>query len=190
MGFAIAVTAVSAADKSQFLANAGLTDSGAPDDENETLLSGVLWNDQYLAWRNLRRSKRLASPRYDLVSHGIKLLTLELHETSMGAQVYQFEDGKQLWVATGDEHGYLAEGPVSLDEPTLQDLCRAQTVAVFGAEKAAEYAAEDSDFTDPFSMVIELFVARTGFRYDSHDVTDFTALQGEMPFPKPWWKFW
>lgn len=190
MGFAVAVTSVPAADQARFLANAGLRDTGQPDVANETLLSGAIWNDQYLTWRNLRLTKRLASPRYDLVSQGLRLLTLELHETSMGAEACLYENGEQVWSAIGDDNGYLATGPVPTDEAALKDLCRARNVAVFGAERAAEYASEDDGFADPFAMVVELFVAQTGFRYDGHDVEDFTELEGEMPFPKPWWKFW
>ncbi len=190
MGFAVAITSVPAAQRDRFLANAGLQDSGEADSYNETLLSGVEWNGQYLTWRNLRLTKRLASPSYDQISDGVQLLTLELHETSMGAQVAQFDDGNPIWSAFGGDEGYLTEGPVPVEEPALKELCRARNVAVFGPEKAAQYAAEDDGFTDPFAMAVELFVAQTGFRYDAHDVEGFTALTGEMPFPKPWWRFW
>ena len=190
MGFAVAITSVPAADRAAFLAQVGLHDTGQPDEVNETLLSGVAWNDQYLTWRNLRLTKRLASPCYDKISKGLRLLTLELHETSMGAQACLFEDGRQIWSAVGDDRGYVEEGEVPHGEAALKALCRARNVEVFGAEKAAEYAAADNDFTDPFAMVIELFDAETGFRYDGHDVAGFMALAGEMPFPKPWWKIW
>ena len=115
-------------------------------------------------------------------------LTGALCETE--PEVRKFVDGAEVWSASGSDHGYLAEGPVPLDETALKELCRAQSVVVFGAERAAEIAAEDGDFTDPFAMAVELFVAETGFRYDSHDVDSFTELAGEMPFPQPWWKFW
>ncbi len=190
MGFAIGVTSVPLSEKARFLANAGLTETRNSDSENETLLSGAAWDDQYLTWRNLRLTKRLASPSYDQISVGLRLLTLELHETSMGAQVCRYEDGVQVWAATGDDHGFLTEGPVPLDETALKALCQTRNVEVFGAEKAAQYAAEDDGFTDPFAMAVELFVAQTGFRYDGHDVTTFMELGGEMPFPKPWWRFW
>ena len=190
MGFAVAITSVPSSDRDRFLANAGLRDTGDADSYNETRLSGTDWNGQYLTWRNLRMTKGLSSPLYDQISLGTKLLTLELHETSMGAQVAYFEDGKPIWSAFGGDEGYLTEGPVPVAEDALKELCQQQNIATFGAEKAAEYAAEDEGFTDPFAMVIELFVDLTGFRYDGHDVGTFTALSGEMPFPKPWWKLW
>ena len=190
MGFAITVTSVPAADRALFLQNAGLTDTGVSDEANETLLSGAQWRDQYLTWRNLRLSKRLASPSFDLMSNGLRLLSLELHETSMGAVVFCHENGSQVWSASGDENGYHTEGSVPLGEADLVALCSAQNVAVFGAEKAKEYAQADDEFTDPFAMVIELFVALTGFRYDAHDVDGFMQLEGDFPFPKPWWKIW
>ena len=190
MGFAVAITSVAEKDRTRFLAQAGLRDTGKSDTHNETRLSGAVWQGQYLTWRNLRLTKRLASPLYDKISAGLELVTLELHETSMGAQVCKFQDGRLVWEASGTDEGYLTEGPVPLDEAQLKQLCQEQSVAVFGAEKAAEYAAEDGDFTDPFAMAVELFVAQTGFRYDGHDVEGFMELTGEMPFPKPWWKFW
>ena len=190
MGFSIAITSVREQDRPAFLANAGLIETDADDGANETRLSGALWQGKYLTWRNWRMTKGLASPRYDLISKGISVLTLELNETAMGAVAALYEDGKEIWSASGDDNGYISEGPVPLDEAALKELCFAQTVAVFGEEKAKAYAQEDEDFTDPFAMVIELFVAQTGFRYDGHNVDGFTELTGEMPFPKPWWKFW
>ena len=190
MGFAVAITSVPVADKDRFLANAGLRDTGEGDAYNETLLSGADWQGQFLTWRNLRLTKRLASPLYEQISAGTRLLTLELHETSMGAQASLFENGQAIWSATGDDNGYMPEGPVPLDEAALKELCHQQNIRVFGADKAAEYAAEDGDFTDPFAMVVELFVSQTGFRYDGHEIETFTELAGEMPFPKPWWRFW
>ena len=190
MGFAIALTSVSEADRPSILANARLSETGIDDAANETRLSGGLWQGQYITWRNTRMTKRLASPRYDLVAAGIRMLPLEVNETAMGAAVIQYENGVEIWSASGDDHGYVTQGPVPLDADALKTLCYAQSVVVFGEEKAKEYAQADGDFTDPFAMAVELFVAQTGFRYDSHDVDTFMELAGEMPFPKPWWKIW
>jgi len=190
VGFAISLTSVSEQDRPVFLTNAGLSETSAPDPENETRLSGALWQGQYLTWRNERMTKGLASPEYGLISKGTSVLTLGVDETAMGAVVALYEDGKEVWGASGLEDQYVADGPVPLEEDELKELCYAQTVAVFGQEQAKADAEEDADFTDPFSMVVELFVAQTGFRYDGHDVENFMELAGEMPFPKPWWKFW
>lgn len=195
MGFSIAILACSNGDGPNLLEGWGLDDTGHPDEENETLLSGVAADTHYLIWRNARMTKGFGDPDYNKMSENTSFSVLDINETVMVAMVRGFRNGHLLWTIIGsNDDGFIIEGDAPVDMEKVRE-----NLAIDVKALNAHYDFEDDGDLedDPFGLAVQAFVDMTGFRYDSVHELPFTELGGEMPgkkragsSDKPWWKFW
>ena len=164
------------AHKDAFLDAAGLTDTGQPDRDHETAHSGASDGTHFFLWRNPVLGNPLRRLDLKTVSQAAPFYHTEIVSSVDGAATKRFEGGQRVWWIEGGKTGYAEMGTPPFGKDDLIASCKA-------------HAASDHE-PDAFDLAAEAFVLATGLRHDADDRLAFTALDGQFPYAKPWWKVW
>ncbi|WP_411890213.1 hypothetical protein [Yoonia sp. SDW83-1] len=181
MGFTISVLACAHGHKDAFLRVACLRDTGEPDLLNEAPMSGASDGRHFFVWRNTHQVKLFGRPDYKLISRTAPFYCLDVVESVNSLNVIRYEAGEKAWCINGGTTGYAELGTPPF---TKDDL-----IASYLNYARKTHEVEDDEY-DSFGLAGEALALPTGFRYHEATGLNFTALEGDLPYAKPWWKFW
>lgn len=182
MGFSIAWIAIRGKSKEDILAQLGLLDTGAPDDENESPVSGAaLPGGGYLVYFNDMAHPAIQAESMARLSEGGAALGCQVEEHVMASAVFQYKDGAKLW----DVVHLADEGLYHLDVGGTPP----QLLAAIHAEMKStqdEQGGLEADVDCLFEVPLMLANALSGYRHDeatllSGETLSFTELAPAAP---------
>ncbi|MCC2970783.1 hypothetical protein [Massilia sp. IC2-476] len=177
MGFSIAWIAIRGKSKEDILAQLGLADTGAPDEANESPVSGAaLPGGGYLVFFNDMAHPAVQAESMARLSEGAEALGCQVEEHIMASAAFQYRDGVKLWdVAHLSDEG-LYHLAVDGAPPALLATIHAEMKAT-----QDEQGGLEADVDCLFEVPLMLANALSGYRHDeaallSGETLDFTEL--------------
>ena len=185
MGFSLEMLACPLDQKARFLGNAGVTLEGAVDPFSVRLAAADT-PSHFVLLQNLRPYATYREPDYARLSDGVDLAVLTVVDSAGAQELHGMRDGVDTWevsfLDTNDD--FLAvTGPVPVN---VDPLIAAER------EKFVDPDAPDTDSIAFYGGGVpgEAFRALTGVDYETPHEFEFRDIKGELPRPKPWWRFW
>jgi hypothetical protein len=182
MGYSIAWIAVRGKTKDDILACLGLTDTGQPDEANETPISGAaLPSGAYLLFFNDMAHPATQAAGMARMSQGGQALGCQVEEHVMASAAFLYKDGVKVWDVVHLSEEGLYHLAVDGAPPPLLDTIHAEMKATQDEQGGAD-AQVDCLFEVPLMMATAL----CGYRHDeaallSGETLRFTELVPAAP---------
>lgn len=177
MGFSIAWIAVRGKSKDEVLAQLSLADTGEPDEENETPVSGAaLPGGGYLVYFNDMAHPAIQAASMARLSEGGEALGCQVEEHVMASAAFHYKDGAKLWDVVHLSGEGLYHLAVDGTPPALLETIHTEMKAT-----QDEQGGLEADVDCLFEAPLMLATALCGYRHDeaallSGETLDFTEL--------------
>ena len=182
MGYSIAWILVRGKTKEDILAQLALADTGAPDEANESPVSGAALPDgSYLLFFNDMAHAATQAPNMTRLSDGCEALGCQVEENVMASAAFLYKDGVKAWDVVHLADQGLYHLAVDGAPPALLDTIHTEMKA-----SQDEEGGEDAQVDWLFEVPLMLVTALSGYRHDeaallSGDTLVFTELVPATP---------
>lgn len=187
MGYSISWIGVSGKGPHRLLSEAGLCDTGKPDEANETPASGTLLSNGWYVMFFKQFEHELSGPSaLARLSAECRVLSCKVEEHVMFSSAQLHRDGRSVWRVQHDAQASIYDLSTEGDCPPELAAIRER---LRGAQDAAGGERAQTDYL--FEVPLELAEQICGYKHDNvlgEDETPFTEL---APFRvEPRWRFW